>query len=71
MPWDRIRWSASTTQNVVVNRGDYIVQCTDGLWGFVSEGEVLEIVIKHQPEEACKEVIDLADAGLWAKAMIT
>ena len=32
------------TENVIVNRGDYIVQCTDGVWCFVTETEILETV---------------------------
>ncbi|MDB5289738.1 MAG: Protein serine/threonine phosphatase, partial [Phycisphaerales bacterium] len=48
------------THTVVVNRGDHIVQCTDGVWCFITEGEILEAVSKRQPEEACKYLIDLA-----------
>src|SRR5665213_3744585 len=47
------------TQTVVVNRGDYIVQCTDGLWSFISEGEILDVVTKFPPEDACKMLIDI------------
>ena len=47
------------TQTIVVNRGDYVVQCTDGLWSFLNEGEIIEVVTKKPPEEACKELIDL------------
>ncbi|HWE02936.1 MAG TPA: protein kinase [Tepidisphaeraceae bacterium] len=47
------------TQTVVVNRGDYIVQCTDGLWSFVTEGEIFDVVTKFPPDEACKMLIDI------------
>jgi serine/threonine-protein kinase len=47
------------TQTVVVNRGDYIVQCTDGLWSFVTEGEIFETVTKNPPDEACQKLIDI------------
>ena len=47
------------TETVVVNRGDYIIQCTDGLWGFVTEGEILDAVTKKSPEEACKHLIEV------------
>lgn len=46
---------------VVVNRGDRLVQCTDGLWCFVTEREVYEIVSKSTPEEACQRLIELAE----------
>ena len=45
----------------VVNRGDKLVQCTDGLWCFVTEGEIYEIVSKNPPEEACARLIELAE----------
>lgn len=45
---------------VVVNRGDYIVQCTDGLWCFVTETEIHEMAVKKPLEEACKQLIELA-----------
>ena len=48
------------TQTVIVNRGDYIIQCTDGLWSFVTEGEIFDTVTKKPPEEACQALIDLA-----------
>jgi len=45
---------------VVVNRGDRIIQCTDGVWCFVTEGEFLDIAGKGAPEDACNKLIDLA-----------
>ena len=45
---------------VVVNRGDKLVQCTDGLWCFVTEREIYDVVSKCTPEEACQRLIDLA-----------
>ncbi|HXE53924.1 MAG TPA: protein phosphatase 2C domain-containing protein, partial [Tepidisphaeraceae bacterium] len=48
------------THTVVVNRGDKLVQCTDGLWCFVTEREIYDIVCKNPPDEACKRLIDLA-----------
>jgi serine/threonine protein phosphatase PrpC len=44
-----------------VNRGDYLIQCTDGLYGHVTEREMLEIVTKVPPEEACRKLIALAE----------
>lgn len=46
---------------MVVNRGDVLVQCTDGLWAFVTEGEILQHASKRSPEDACRELIYLAE----------
>ena len=48
-------------QTVVVNRGDKIVQCTDGLWCFVTEQEIYDIVCKNSAEDACARLIELAE----------
>ncbi|HZL38633.1 MAG TPA: protein kinase [Tepidisphaeraceae bacterium] len=45
---------------VIVNPGDYIIQCTDGLWCFVTETEMYDLVTKKPLEEACQQLIDLA-----------
>lgn len=45
---------------VVVTRGDKLVQCTDGLWSFVTEREILEIVSKNPADQACERLIELA-----------
>jgi serine/threonine protein phosphatase PrpC len=45
---------------VTVNQGDHLIQCTDGLWCFVTEVEIYELVTKKPLEQACKELIDLA-----------
>ncbi len=41
--------------------GDFIVQCTDGLYGFILDEEILEVVLKYHPGEACKRLIALAE----------
>jgi serine/threonine protein phosphatase PrpC len=46
---------------VRVNQGDYIVQCTDGVHQFASEDEICEIVTHVPPEEACKQLLALAE----------
>jgi len=45
-----------------VNRGDYFIQCTDGLYTCVTEEEMREIVTHIAPEEACERLIELAEA---------
>lgn len=44
-----------------VNRGDRLVQCTDGLWCFVSEKEIHDIVSKTAADGACRRLIELAE----------
>jgi serine/threonine-protein kinase len=46
---------------LVVNRGDRILMCSDGLYSCVSEGELFNAISKLEPEEACKELIGLAE----------
>ncbi len=47
--------------NVRVNQGDYIVQCTDGVHQFMTEDELCEIVTHAPPDEACKQLLALAE----------
>jgi serine/threonine-protein kinase len=46
---------------LVVNRGDRILMCSDGLYSCVSEGELFNAISKLEPEEACKELVGLAE----------
>jgi serine/threonine protein phosphatase PrpC len=48
-----------TSQDLV--KGDIILQCTDGLYGFILDDEILEAVVKYHPGEACKRLMALAD----------
>jgi serine/threonine-protein kinase len=48
-------------ETLVVNRGDYLVQCSDGLHCFITDQEMCEIVTHHPPEEACQMLIALAE----------
>ncbi len=44
-----------------LEKGDIILQCSDGLYGFVLDNEILSMVIKYHPGEACKRLIALAE----------
>jgi serine/threonine protein phosphatase PrpC len=46
--------------STTVAPGDLVVMCTDGVHAFVAEREIGEMVRRHQPEQACRELIDLA-----------
>jgi serine/threonine protein phosphatase PrpC len=47
--------------SVVVNRGDTVVQMCDGVWTQLNEGEILDVVAKKDPVEACKVLVRLAE----------
>ena len=38
-----------------------ILQCSDGLYGFILDEEILDAVVKYHPGEACKRLIALAE----------
>lgn len=44
-----------------LSAGDIILHCSDGLYGFLLDDEILEAVIKYHPGEACKRLIALAE----------
>ncbi|HLH57121.1 MAG TPA: protein kinase [Verrucomicrobiae bacterium] len=48
-----------TTQ--ALQYGDMILQCSDGLYGFLLDEEILDAVVKYHPGEACKRLIALAE----------
>jgi serine/threonine protein phosphatase PrpC len=48
-----------STENLEKN--DIILQCTDGLYGFVLDDEILDAVVKYHPGEACKRLIALTE----------
>ena len=46
---------------VPLEKDDIILQCSDGLYGFVLDDEILDIVNKFHPGEACKRLIGAAE----------
>jgi serine/threonine protein phosphatase PrpC len=45
---------------VAVHRGDYLIQCSDGLHQCVTEEELIETVTHLPPEQACRDLVALA-----------
>jgi PPM family protein phosphatase len=45
---------------VVLENGDVLVLCTDGLWGLVQEPEILQVVTQHDASTACAELVKMA-----------
>jgi len=44
-----------------LQEGDFILHCSDGLYGFALDEEILQAVIKYHPAEACKRLIELTE----------
>src|SRR5215831_15323160 len=42
-------------------KNDFILHCSDGLYGYILDDEILEAVIKYHPGEACKRLLALAE----------
>jgi protein phosphatase len=40
--------------------GDVLLLCTDGLWGLVSDSDILSVVRTHAPRDACKQLVQMA-----------
>ncbi len=49
------------THVVQVRAGDVIVQCCDGVWSKVTEGEILNAASKKNPREASQELVRIAE----------
>jgi protein phosphatase len=47
-------------QPVPLEHGDVLVLCTDGLWSVVKDEELRQSIISHAPQEACRDLVDLA-----------
>ncbi len=47
---------------LLLERGDVLLLCTDGLYGVVSDEELLEVLSSHAPAEACRELVRIAKA---------
>jgi serine/threonine-protein kinase len=44
-----------------VHKGDFILQCSDGLYSFVLDEEILATVVKFHPVQAVRELVALAE----------
>lgn len=46
--------------SVRILRGDVLLLCTDGMWGQMSEQEILQILSSETPQAACRALVALA-----------
>jgi serine/threonine protein phosphatase PrpC len=44
-----------------LHHGDFILHCTDGLHAYVLDQEMLEIISRNHPYDACRELVALAE----------
>jgi protein phosphatase len=47
-------------ETIVVQPGDQLLACTDGLWGQLSDEEIANALIGNAPAEACRKLVQLA-----------
>ncbi len=45
---------------LVLQEGDVLLLCTDGLWGVVHDDELRDIAGSHSPQVSCHEFVELA-----------
>jgi PPM family protein phosphatase len=45
---------------IMLEPGDILLLCTDGLHGLVSDDEILASATRNEPSEACRELVQLA-----------
>ncbi|MBI5180507.1 MAG: Stp1/IreP family PP2C-type Ser/Thr phosphatase [Nitrospirae bacterium] len=44
-----------------VRKGDHLLLCTDGLWNQLADDEMVHIIKKISPQDACREMIRIAN----------
>src|SRR5208283_2127577 len=48
-------------ENTTVFKGDRVVLCSDGLYAYVADSEIAEIVSRLSPAQACRQLVALAE----------
>ncbi|HEY6837390.1 MAG TPA: protein kinase, partial [Geobacteraceae bacterium] len=49
-------------ESATVVKGDRIVLCSDGLYAHVADKEIADIVSRHSPAQACRQLVALAES---------
>lgn len=50
----------SPEAEIALEKSDVLLLCTDGLWGQMSDAEITEILASNKPEQAARELVQLA-----------
>jgi serine/threonine protein phosphatase PrpC len=45
----------------ILQHGDFVLHCTDGLYAFVLDNEMHDIVIRNHPYDACRKLVSLTE----------
>jgi protein phosphatase len=53
---DGAQWGSPFSTEI----GDQFVLCSDGLYDLVSDAEIIECVLRHEPESVCQDLVALA-----------
>ncbi len=48
-------------ESTMVFKGDQVVLCSDGLYGYVADSEIADIVSRLSPAQACRQLVALAE----------
>lgn len=48
-------------ESTTVFKGDRVVLCSDGLYAFVADSEIADIVSRYSPAQACRQLVALAE----------
>src|SRR5208283_3770549 len=48
-------------ENTTVFKGDHVVLCSDGLYAYVADSEIAEIVSRLSPAQPCRQLVALAE----------
>jgi protein phosphatase len=54
-------FTPDASDTVAVQPGDRFLLCSYGLWGHVTDPEILDILLSYSLDEACRALVDLAD----------
>ena len=49
------------TDTIPYQKGSYLLLCSDGLWGTVSETQIQDVVLELPPQEAAEKLVEMAN----------
>ncbi len=49
------------TDNIPYDKGSYLMLCSDGLWGTVSETQIQDVILELPPQEAADKLVEMAN----------
>ena len=49
------------TDTIPYQKGSYLLLCSDGLWGTVSETQIQDVLLELPPQEAADKLVEMAN----------